>query len=159
MQTHLNMVVKVPEGVEANTTAELKGGDFDIHSIEHLPLKWEAPYWIHEIKATLSSRLPGSYTLPKHTLYLVSEDGTERVQSPELKIQVHGLMKEKNVTRDLLKDVEPSTEEKKNPWPYELVALVPLLGFCLYKIFNVKIDDEDVFIQKKKTLPTMSEYR
>jgi len=142
METQLGIELRVKDGIEVNVSGELVGGNFSLESEEHLPLRWESPYWVHEIKARLSTKLAGEYTLPTQTVHIVAGKKTRAFENPPTIIVVHEL----NSKKDLLKeDLHPEygaifQEEKRMGFQFCLLIAMLLLGLWrFYKALKAKV--------------------
>jgi len=153
METELNIQFKVRDGIKANLSGELKDGDFQVHSVDYLDLRWEAPYWVHEMNVKLSTRLPGDYEFPTQTIYLEKGLVTQSITSPQKTLNVNSLMKSKTMIKDSLKGVELK-DEKSESIQYELIPLIGLFIFALWRLCLIKEPKEALMEVIKKELPS-----
>lgn len=157
METELRIKFKVRDGIKANLSGELKDGDFQVHSVDYLALKWEAPYWVHEMKVKLSTRLPGDYDFPTQTIYLEKGLITQSIKSPQKTLKVNSLMKTKTMIKDSLKEVELKDEKNKS-LQYELIPLIGLFIFALWRLCLIKEPKEILLKVLKKELPSFDAF-
>lgn len=136
METELMIEIKVLDGIEVNLSSELKGGDFRIREVSYLPMRWEKPYWIHEMRALLSTRLPGSYRLPEHTIYLQNGQQARTVTNEEIQVQVHGLFDKKVMAKEDLKTLEELQEKQPHSEGLALSVLAALAALCLWQLYR-----------------------
>lgn len=141
MQSELVIEARVLDGIKVNLSSELKEGDFRLHDVNYLPMRWEKPYWVHEMRALLSVRLPGEYRLPQHTVYLQNGQTARTVTSEARNIQVHGLIGKKVMEKEELKPVEFLEEKQPISSALPLGVLTALAALCvwqLYQSFSIK---------------------
>jgi hypothetical protein len=136
MEAELIIEARVLDGVEVNLSSELKDGDFKVQKVISLPLRWEKPFWVHEMRALLSTRLPGKYRLPQHTVYLQNNQQARVLTSDATEVRVHALFSKKNVEKKDLKALEMFQEKEAPSEKLVLSVLFVLACFCIWQLYR-----------------------
>ena len=150
MQTQLSIVAKVLDGFEVNLSSELKGGDFGVSRVMYLPKRWESPYWVHELKATLTSRLPGEYTLPNQTIYLVNGAGGKSLSSSPSRLKVTSLIPKNVMDKDDLNDLILEDEHQEERSLLSITVLLLAFLYCVWRLMKLmKQQDKVIPVERK----------